>query len=448
MIAQRAKTSKAGQSEETRIHSPKICILGATFNTENMGVSMLAAGAIRCVLHRFPNAQIIMLDYAYEPYNFNFAFEGRSVPVRFVNLRFSKKFYLANNIALLLALVLFSKAIPSEALRRRFLSANPWLKELLDSRLVFAVSGGDSFSDIYGVARFLYVALPQLLALFAQKRLVLLPQTIGPFRNPVVHAIARNILANAEVVYSRDRIGLEATKRTLGSDRGLKFCYDMAFEVDPRKPASLDIVGLQDSELPLVGFNISGLLLVGGYTQKNMFGLRVDYRDLVSEVIGFLIMQKSARVLLVPHVFGSAEHLESDTGACESIYQDQSTKYPGRIGLVRGKYAYDEIKYVIGRCDFFVGARMHACIGAISQHIPTALIAYSDKFRGVVESVGAEDLVVDPRKLGLDEIVSKVDDIYERRLKIRSNLAAKIPSVKRVIRECLRDLAVEGERGA
>ncbi len=28
----------------------------------------------------------------------------------------------------------------------------------------------------------------------------------------------------------------------------------------------------------LVGLNISGLLLAGGYTHDNMFGLRADYR--------------------------------------------------------------------------------------------------------------------------------------------------------------------------
>jgi hypothetical protein len=35
----------------------------------------------------------------------------------------------------------------------------------------------------------------------------------------------------------------------------------------------------------VVGFNISGLLLNRGYTQKNMFGLKNDYRELIYSVI-------------------------------------------------------------------------------------------------------------------------------------------------------------------
>src|SRR5687768_12571287 len=99
-----------------RHKSPKVCILGATFNTGNMGVSMLAAGAIRCVLHRFPHADIMLLDYARKGYDFDFPHNGRLIPIRFVNLRFSKKVYLANNIALLLLLALVSRLIPSETL--------------------------------------------------------------------------------------------------------------------------------------------------------------------------------------------------------------------------------------------------------------------------------------------------------------------------------------------
>ena len=66
--------------------------------------------------------------------------------------------------------------------------------------------------------------------------------------------------------------------------------------------------------------------------------------------------------------------------------------------IVDREYDQHEIKGVIGMCDFFVGSRMHACIGALSQGIPCVGVAYSMKFRGVFESVGVADWVVDSRQ--------------------------------------------------
>src|SRR5262249_8286818 len=91
----------------------------------------------------------------------------------------------------------------------------------------------------------------------------------------------------------------------------------------------------------------------------------------------------------------------------------------------------------IGLCDFFVGARMHACIGAISQNIPAVSIAYSDKFLGVMESIGCADLVLDARKLDEDEIVRRVDDAYQHRESVRRALAEKMPSVRQAVRRVL-----------
>ena len=56
------------------------------------------------------------------------------------------------------------------------------MKIISEVDIAVAVSGGDSFSDIYGLSRFFYVALPQLLITIMGKKLVFLPQTIGPLK--------------------------------------------------------------------------------------------------------------------------------------------------------------------------------------------------------------------------------------------------------------------------
>jgi polysaccharide pyruvyl transferase WcaK-like protein len=73
---------------------------------------------------------------------------------------------------------------------------------------------------------------------------------------------------------------------------------------------------------------------------------------------------------------------------------------------------------------------MHACIAALSQSIPTVSIAYSKKFIGVMETIGVESLVADPRYLEIEEIIQVIDDAFAKRKAIRKHLESTLPSVK------------------
>src|SRR5260370_16771177 len=171
----------------------KISILGAAFNTLNMGVGALAAGTLTSICHQYPDAEISFLDYSKEGMTVDFPLQGRMIPVKFVNIRFSKEFYLPNNIALLILLSLALRMVPTKRLRYRLGARNAWLCHIYESDLLVSMSGGDSFSDIYGFGRFFYVALPQLLAIFSRKRLILLPQPLLPFKGTPPPLIATSI---------------------------------------------------------------------------------------------------------------------------------------------------------------------------------------------------------------------------------------------------------------
>jgi colanic acid/amylovoran biosynthesis protein WcaK/AmsJ len=412
----------------------KICLLGVSFDTNNMGVSALAAGAVACALHGRPDAEISLLDYGKEGKTVRLSLQGKTVPVRLVNIRFSKKFWVKNNIARLIVEVLISRLIPFQSLQRAWIRRNASLAHVDEMDAIAAISGGDSFSDIYGMVRFVYISLPQVLALLMRKRLVLLPQTVGPFKGSIAKAGARYILRHAEAVYSRDREGVETTTRLLGmsgDSKNIRCACDVGFVVESQPPATKDWTAFlprRSDGTALVGVNVSGLLLMGGYSRDNAFGLKTDYRKLVCDIVESLARSKRSAVLLVPHVFGNSE--ESDPTACEAIYEKLKYKLGTRLGVLHGVYNLHEIKYVIGQCDFFIGSRMHACIAAVSQCIPTVPIAYSDKFIGVMETVDAGHLVADPRKMSESDILTLIDRAFEDRHAIRRQFEQKIPQVK------------------
>jgi polysaccharide pyruvyl transferase WcaK-like protein len=412
----------------------KVLLMGATFSTDNMGVSALTAGSIEAGLHRWPNARILLLDYGKERRRFGYDSANGPVTVDLLNMRFSKRFYLRNNIAILILLAIVLRLLPHRLRQFMFLH-NMYFKEISSADVAVAISGGDSFSDIYGLGRFFYSSLPQILVQITGNKLIFLPQTVGPFNNWLTRTLAGHILKRATLVYSRDYAGLEEMQSFLNGhfdpDR-FRFCYDVGFVVNPVRPEKVDLEGFsgKDGVSTTVGLNVSGLLWMGGYTQNNQFALKTDYRLLVEKLIDYLIREKDARVVLIPHVFGEEKSSESDQTVCEMLYQNLKSRYANKLFLARGRYDQSEIKYIIGLCDFFIGSRMHACIAALSQGIPTVPVAYSKKFIGVMETIGVESYVADPRTMDEREILHTVDRTWTERESIRQHLKSKMPEVK------------------
>jgi colanic acid/amylovoran biosynthesis protein len=418
----------------------RVCLLGATFETTNMGVSALTAGIIECIIHNNPEAEITLLDYGKERKTYTFNTQNKEIKIQLLNMRFSKKIYLSNHIAMLILQSLLLKLIPLRKVKERLIARNQLFNHICQSDIVASIAGGDSFSDIYGLGRFFYTILPQILVLFLNKKFILLPQTIGPFKSITAMFIAHYILKRASIIYSRDYDGLKEIKKLMRKKEELeklKFCHDVGFVVASVVPTKMDLDGLlevNEDKFDVVGLNVSGLLFIGGYSKNNMFGLKSDYKELVYDLIDFLIMKKNLSVLLVPHVFLSyAKNSENDAIVCEKIYSELKPKYQDRLFLVRGSYNQSEIKYIIGMCDFFVGSRMHACIAALSQCIPAVGIAYSKKFKGVFETMGVGNLVADPRMMGKKEIFEIINRTIEDRKNIREMLQKLMPEVRQEI---------------
>jgi colanic acid/amylovoran biosynthesis protein len=418
-------------------HAVSVCLLGLTFDSPNLGVGALLEGSIRGILTCYPEARLSVLDYGYEPFTRSFEFEGKMVPIEFINLRFSKKFYLRNNVAYLLLLSFLLRYLAPARIRKYLIERNTTLRQMSAVDLFASIAGGDSFSDIYGLGRLIYEALPQMLVLMLGKRLVLLPQTLGPFKGRLARWIAKTVMSGAATVCSRDYAGLKDALPfvgEMGADK-IRFCWDVGFLLEPRKPANFnrnDLLKKKGQSDWLVGLNISGLLYAGGYNRKNMFGLKSDYKQIVEGLIEFLIEVKGASILLVPHVYPepAGSNLESDEYACEAVYMEAKSRYPGKVRLVRGRHAPSETKYMIGACDFFVGSRMHSCIAALSQGIPAVAISYSDKFLGVMETLQMSALVADPRQNSIQEILGVVGRAVDQREIWSHHLSDKLPRLR------------------
>ena len=415
----------------------QICLLGASFDTGNLGISALAESSIKIILHKFPDAQIFIFGSGYKPKESSLLISGRQLNIEVIPLRFSKNILLPCHFLMFIIYGLIIKILPGSSLKKSLANRNQYFRKLYETDLAVDITGGDSFSDIYGMHRFIVGFLQKWLIIFLGKDLIFLPQTYGPFERRITKVLAKYILRRAEMIYARDQESLKYVKNILRNykrSEKIKFIPDVAFVLDPHELANMDIgafVKVRKEDSVVVGLNISGLLYNGGYKNNNMFGLKSNYPDLVVKIIELLLKDTNTLVILVPHVLtiGKYEFI-SDGKACNEVYKKLSEKYKDRIFFAQGQYNHNEIKHIISLCDFFVGSRMHSCIAALSQNIPAVGVAYSRKFIGVFESINMADYVADARDLSQEEILDIIHTALTQRDKIRKHLKSTIPHIK------------------
>ena len=426
---------------------PRVAVLGATLGTGNLGVDALGMSMVQGIVSAVPDVEVV-----YQTWDLRIP---ARIPVgdRVVEcepLAIRRRGSLRNRDSL--------TQMQRSARLRRWLSQRSMpqlpnfsraLSQLLSCDVVFDVSAGDSFANIYGDQVFWYQSQIKLLCLELGLPLVLMPQTYGPFSSEQSAELAGQIVSRSTLVCSREAEGLAEIRSLCGDRTPPKMARvpDMAFMLEPRPmelPAGLEAA--LSEETPRIALNVSGLL----YFAKRSFGLQCNYAELSSALLKWALQIPASRVLLVPHVVAPTLHPSAktprvsspdttDTKACEHLYDSLREEDRGRVDVLRAPSDPAEAKYAMSRCDFFVGARMHAFIGASSQCVPGALLAYSKKAEGLASLMDFGDAVIDLRCTSIEECVAEVAAQYERRDATHAHLSERIPRAQTELRRFFTD---------
>ena len=286
------------------------------------------------------------------------------------------------------------------------------LKVFKQADFILDIGQGDSFADIYGKARFLLIDRIHKMARMYNKPYCLLPQTIGPFCDKGIKRKAHKSIIKAILCLARDKQSYDYVLENVPQQKNICECIDVAFFLP------YDTIK-QDTTYSHVGINISALLWNGGYTRNNQFGLKCDYQALVRELIDYFLNQVNVKVHLVPHVVGAEWHIENDYAV--SYYLWQEYNHPNLI-LAPLALGPIEIKSYIAGLDFFMGARMHATIGAFSAGVPVVPMAYSRKFNGLFLDTLSYQHMVDMKTMGNTEILEIMKEAYDNRNMLKKEI--------------------------
>ena len=150
-------------------------------------------------------------------------------------------------------------------------------------------------------------------------------------------------------------------------------CPDPAFALKP-----------METEMPegfsnnTVGINVSPMV-------QNL----VSGSDIVmsnyERLIEYILKDTNMNIALIPHVVWNRN---DDRKPLQILYDKY--KETGRVLIVLDR-SCGELKTIISKCRFFVGARTHATIAAYSSCVPTLVVGYSVKSRGIAKDLFGTD---------------------------------------------------------
>jgi colanic acid/amylovoran biosynthesis protein len=465
--------------------------MGTPVSSGNRGVLALGASLVNLCATAGQGAEVVLLlgHHNDQPASFRVAGQPRLIPV--VNCRLSPRSRPRDHLAWILLMALLYRVLPVAGLRRAIARATPWIRAVEQAALVGDVRGGDSFSDIYGMKRFLLGFLTAWTVILVKGSLVQFPQTYGPYQSRLARGLARYLLRRSAVIIARDKESQKVAQDLVGPDKAVWLSPDVAFSLEPVVPSEivldpplppaavplrpgekvahasgevaapssilhppssddppLSAFSFQLSAFPKpIGLNVNGLMYNGGYTRNNQFGLKLDYPAFLRELVPALLAEHTGELWLVPHTFAPDGSVESDPEASRKLRDALPAELQARVRIVARAYDQHEIKGVIGLCDFFIGSRMHACIAALSQGIPCVGVAYSMKFRGVFESVGMADWVVDGRTATNPEAVAAILKAYGNRTAVRDGLQTASRDARQKLKTVFSALSSAGRPG-
>ena len=425
----------------------KIGIMGVPISSGNRGVQALAASLVNLCAEAAQDVETVLLIGNRGRRAALYRVKGAPREIEVVNLRLSPRSSPREHLAWILLASVAYRAIPIGSFRRAVANSTPWIRALVDAEFVGDIHGGDSFSDIYGLKGLTLTFAMDWTVLLVKGRMVQFPQTYGPYKSWLARFYARFLLKRSSVIIARD-LRSQKVASELVPNREILLSPDVAFSLEAIRPTVVELDPVWQGPVPekIIGINVNGLMYNGGYTGKNMFGLKLDYAAFLPELVTALLRESPGEIWLVPHTFAPDDDVESDPAASRKLRDFLPVELRQRVRIVNRDYDQYEIKGVIGQCDFFVGSRMHACIAALSQGVPCVGVAYSMKFAGVFESVGMESWVVDGRDTATTEAVARIVQHYRERDSVRDGLRLRAQAARTKLREVFASLVAESSQ--
>lgn len=353
---------------------------------------------VRSFIKLFEDNDIMLLSYNPE----------RDLPYGINNLvNYFSGYYLYSKLSPWRFYTNFREKVLCESdIRYRVFLKNVW-KDIHPRDIAFSI-GGDNYC---------YGGFPETLAsynrLFNGKGLktVLFGCSIEPSLLDSQKIIAD--LKNYDLIISRESITYAAL--IAKGLTNVKYAPDTAFILDAKPCKNYKVIPENT-----VGINISPRVGLSGKNHKLVFRA---YQELINYILSFTDMN----IALIPHV------VAEDTDDRVPLRMLQNDYIGNNRIFVIEDSSCEEIKYAISKCRFMIASRTHASIAAYSTCVPTLVLGYSVKSKGIAKDIFGDYsnyVIADTDITSKTDLVNKFKWLQKNEIDIRNQLSSIMPRYK------------------
>jgi len=285
-------------------------------------------------------------------------------------------------------------------------------------------SGGDYLSgEKFTLSGFFNI----IYALWLDKPVVLFAESLGYYKSSLNRIVSRYVFENVGLILVREDLSKEYLLNMGINPDKVYVTADPAFLLSPAPRSRVDEILRSENILmpsnPIIGMNPSGL--ISRYLDPTKS--EMSYIQSLTSVIDHFIETQDVTILLIPHVYSPGS---DDRDIIREILEHVSN--PQKVFQIKNEYTAAELKGIIGLCDVFVGARMHATIAATSLCIPTVGIAYSHKMYGIIGNLlDMNQYIINIDQLDANRLIETLDTVWSNRATIKEQLEETMPRVKK-----------------
>ena len=224
-------------------------------------------------------------------------------------------------------------------------------------------------------------------------------------------------LKSYDLLMVRETLTYKALSQYIDEER-LMLVPDTAFSLETTE---IDLPAIFKENKKVVGINISPL--ISKYTENENHIL-----DSFKALIDIILKETDNNICLIPHVYIQGNNDLDSLKMIKDLYKDKERIYvlDDRI------YDCQELKYVISNCAYLIAARTHASIAGYSSIVPTLVIGYSVKSKGIALDIFGEyeNYVIPVDTITPELLLEKFKFITENEDKIKEILREKMPGYK------------------
>ena len=317
--------------------------------------------------------------------------------------------------------------VHSQRLPLKFLKQAGWpfpfpkvFREQMKSVDAVLSVGGDNYSLDYRLPSLLMGV--DRLAMDLGKPVFIWGASVGPFEaEPYFVPTIRNHLSKATMIAARESLTYDYLTKTLKLTNVIRMA-DPAFTL-AKAPVDVSAFWPQNSPSGTVGLNVSPLIE----------RYKTHDQDLRAETIQFIreAVAKGFSVLLVPHVIPLEGAAKNNDATYMTRMLAEVQDLGESVSIMPPNLNASQIKQVISQLRFFIGARTHATIAALSSGVPTLSIAYSVKAKGINQDLfGDMPIVLPTPDLSATTLMAGLDYLRTNETELKAILDRKLPQLR------------------